>query len=129
MELRLFSTQLHTSTTVGGLIPVCLETSSEDVLQPPTTGGKKAFPAQAELSHLHQAQGLTEEVGEPGWLVVMDDGHAGSVESHQAEDDPVEDLGFHHVADGDAQESLLVPQVGGTIHPGTFEARVTRGVT
>lgn len=65
--------------------------------------------AHTALSHLHKAHGLTEEVGEPGWLVVMDNGHAGSVESHQAQDDPVEDLGFHHVANGDAQESLLVP--------------------
>lgn len=108
MELRLFPTQLHTSTTVMGLIPVCLGTSSEGVLQ--------HSPAYTKL---------TEEVGEPGWLVVMDDGHAGSVESHQAQDDPVEDLGFDHVADGDAQEPLLVPQVGGTVHPGTFEARLT----
>lgn len=109
MELRLFPTQLHTSMTVVGLIPMCLEARSEGVLQPPATRDKKTFPAQAELSHLHQAQGLTEEVGEPGWLVVMDDGHAGSVESHQAQYDPVEDLGFHHVANGDAQEPLLVP--------------------
>lgn len=65
--------------------------------------------AHTVLSHLHKAQRLTEEVGEPGWLVVMDDGHTGSVESHQAQDNPVEDLGFHHVANGDAQESLLVP--------------------
>lgn len=40
---------------------------------------------------------------------MMDDGHTGSVESHQAQDDPVEDLGFHHVANRDAQQSLLVP--------------------
>mgnify|MGYP001855839525 CR=1 FL=1 len=52
---------------------------------------------------LHQTQGLTEEVGEPGWLVVMDDGHTGSVKSHQAQDNPVEDLGFHHVTNRNAQ--------------------------
>lgn len=85
-----------------------LERSTEGVLQPPATRDK-VFPAQAEFPHLHQGQGLTEEVGEPGWLVVMDDGHTGSVESHQAQDNPVEDLGFDHVANGDAQEPLLVP--------------------
>lgn len=70
---------------------------------------QEALPAHAVLSHLHKVQELTEEMCEPGWLVVMDNGHTGSVESHQAQDDPVEDLGFHHVANGDAQESLLVP--------------------
>lgn len=63
---------------------------------------QEVLPAHKVLSYLHVAQGLTEEVGEPGWLVVMDNGHAGSVESHQAQDDPVENLGFHHVANGDA---------------------------
>lgn len=58
----------------------------------------------------------------------MHDGHAGGVEGYQAQDDPVEDLGFHHVADGDAQEALLVPQVGGTVHPGAFQARAAQGV-
>lgn len=70
---------------------------------------QEVLSAHAVLSHLHKAHRLTEEVGEPGWLVVMDNGNTGSIESHQAQDDPVEDLGFHHVANRDAQESLLVP--------------------
>lgn len=42
---------------------------------------------------------LTEEMGEPLGLVVMDDGHTGGVESHEAQHDPIKHLGFHHVAD------------------------------
>ena len=59
---------------------------------------------------------LTEEVGEPLGLVVMDDGHTGSVESHKAQHDPVKHLGLNHVADRDTQKSLLVPEIGGPIH-------------
>lgn len=59
---------------------------------------------------------LTEEVGEPRRLVVMDNGHTGSVESHHAQDGPIEHLGFHHMANGDAQKPLLVPEIGGAIH-------------
>lgn len=36
---------------------------------------------------------LTEEVGEPLGLVVVDDGHTGGVESHKAQHDPVKHLG------------------------------------
>jgi len=32
---------------------------------------------------------IVEEMGEPLGLVVMDDGHAGSVESHKAQHNPV----------------------------------------
>lgn len=59
---------------------------------------------------------LTEEVGEPLGLVVMDDGHAGGVEGHKAQHDPVKHLGLHHVADRDAQKPFLVPEIGGPVH-------------
>lgn len=65
---------------------------------------------------------LTEEVGEPLGLVVMDDGHAGGVEGHQAQHNPVKHLGFHHVADRDAQKPFLVPEIGGPVHLCTFDA-------
>lgn len=54
---------------------------------------------------------LTEEVCEPKRLVMMDNGHAGSVECHYAQDKPIEHLGFHHVTNRDAQEPFLVPEV------------------
>lgn len=65
---------------------------------------------------------LTEEVGEPLGLVVVDDGHTGGVESHQAQHDPVEHLGLNHVADRDPQKSLLVPEIGGPVHLGALDA-------
>lgn len=61
-------------------------------------------------------------MGEPLGLVVMDDGHTGGVESHEAQHDPVKHLGFHHVADRDAQKPLLVPEIGGPIHLRAFDA-------
>lgn len=72
---------------------------------------------------------LTEEVGKPWRLVVMDNGHAGSVESHQAQDDPIKHLGFHHVANGDAQKSLFVPEIGGAIHFSALDAATSQGGT
>ena len=65
---------------------------------------------------------LTEEMGEPLGLVVMDDGHTGSVESHKAQHNPVKHLGFDHVADRDAQKPFFVPEIGGPIHLCTFDA-------
>lgn len=65
---------------------------------------------------------LTEEMGEPLGLVVMDDGHTGGVESHEAQHDPIKHLGFHHVADRDAQKPFFVPEIGGPIHLCTFDA-------
>lgn len=67
-------------------------------------------------------QSLTEEVSEPWGLVVVDDGHTGGVESDQAQHDPVKHLGFNHVPDGDTQKPFLVPEVGGPVHLGTFDA-------
>lgn len=93
------------------------------------SGGTEALPGPAQpwLSHTctqraRRHGSLTEEVGEPLGLVVMDDGHAGGVESHEAQHNPVEHLGLHHVADGDAQKPLLVPEVGGPVHLGAFDA-------
>lgn len=65
---------------------------------------------------------LTEEVGEPLGLVVMDDGHTGGVESHKAQHNPIKHLGFNHVADRDTQKPLLVPEVGGPVHLCTLDA-------
>lgn len=54
---------------------------------------------------------LTEETGQPAGLVVMNDGHAQRVESHQAQHRPVERLRLHHAADGDTQETLLTAEI------------------
>lgn len=54
---------------------------------------------------------LTEETGQPRGLVVMNDGHAQRVESHQAQHRPVKRLGLHHTADGDTQETLLTAEI------------------
>lgn len=92
---------------------------------PGPTGGCQA--SQALLSDTHSCPNhlpsegasshpsLTEEVSEPLRLVVMDDGHTGSVERHQAQDNPVKHLGFHHVANRDAQKPFLVPEIGGPV--------------
>jgi hypothetical protein len=51
----------------------------------------------------------------------MDNGHAGSIESHKAQDDPVKHLGFDHVADRDAQKPFFMPEVGGPIYLRTLD--------
>lgn len=66
---------------------------------------------------------LTEETGEPPGLVVMNDGHAQRVESHQAQHRPVERLSLHHTADGDTQETLLTPEICRWTSSGTPDAR------
>lgn len=53
---------------------------------------------------------LTEEVGQPERLVVVNNGHAQRVESHQAQNCPVESVRLHHAADGDAEETLLAAE-------------------
>ena len=63
------------------------------------------------LNDVHPEQELTQEDGEPGRLVVVDDGHAHGVERHQAQHGPVEGVGLHHAADGDTQETLLPVEV------------------
>lgn len=55
-------------------------------------------------------------MSEPLWLVVMNDGHTGSIESHNTQDDPVEHLRLDHVSDRDAQKPFLVPEIGGSIY-------------
>lgn len=54
---------------------------------------------------------LTEGPREPVGLVVVDDGHAQRVESHQTQDDPVEALGLHHASDEEAGPLLLAAEV------------------
>ena len=53
---------------------------------------------------------LTEEVGQPERLVVVNNGHTQRVESHKAQHCPVERVCLHHTADGDAQETLLAAE-------------------
>lgn len=65
---------------------------------------------------------LTEEVSEPRGLVVVDDGHTGGVESHEAQHNPVKHLRFNHVTDRDTQKPFLVSEVGGPVHLCTFDA-------
>lgn len=55
-------------------------------------------------------------MSEPLGLVVMNNGHTGSIESHNTQDDPVKHLGFDHVADRDTQKPFLVPEIGGSIY-------------
>ena len=54
---------------------------------------------------------LTEEVGQPQGLVVVNDGDTQRVESHQAQHCPVESVCLHHTADGDAQQTLLAAKI------------------
>lgn len=65
---------------------------------------------------------LTEEVGQPERLVVMNNGHTERVERHEAEHRPVERVRLHHAADGDAQKSLLPSKIGSGTSPGTPDA-------
>lgn len=60
--------------------------------------------------------GLTEGLCEPHRLVIVDDGHAQSVQAHHAENDPVEALSFHHATDEEADPFLFAPEVGGAVH-------------
>lgn len=63
----------------------------------------------------------TEEDGEPVRLVVVHDGHADGVESHQTQHHQIEGVSLHHTADGDAQHALLAPQVSGRTTAATAE--------
>lgn len=99
---------------------------SVEVQNPGLTGGCQASrallsdtlscPNHLPIGGVSRHPSLTKEVSEPLWLVVMDDGHTGSVESHQAQDDPVKHLGFNHVANRNAQKPFLVPEIGGPVH-------------
>lgn len=59
---------------------------------------------------------LTEGPRKPLRLVIVDYGHAQSVEAHQTQNNPVEALGFHHAADEEPGPLLLTPEVGGAVH-------------
>ena len=50
-------------------------------------------------------------MGQPERLVVVNDGHTQRVESHQAQNGPVESVCLHHTADGDAKETLLTAEI------------------
>lgn len=43
---------------------------------------------------------------------MVNDGHTQRVEGHEAKHCPVERVCLHHAADGDAQETLLSPEIG-----------------
>lgn len=70
---------------------------------------------------------LTEETGQPRGLVVMNDGHAQRVESHQAQNRPVKRLRLHHTADRDPQETLLAAEIYRWTSLGTPDACSCRG--
>lgn len=55
---------------------------------------------------------LTLKHGEPLGLVVVDDGHTDGVQTHEAEDYPVEAVRLDHTTDGEAQHSLFTAKVG-----------------
>lgn len=55
---------------------------------------------------------LTEEVGEPLGLVVMNDSDTQRVEGYQTEHSPVEGLSFDHAADVETHPPLLFVKKG-----------------
>lgn len=61
-------------------------------------------------------EGLTEGLCEPHWLVIVDDGHAQSIQAHHAQNDPVEALSFHHATDEEADPFLFAAEVRGAVH-------------
>lgn len=65
---------------------------------------------------------LTEEVGEPLGLVVVDNGDAQCVEGYQTEHGPVEGLSFDHAADVETHSSLLLVKKSRVLQLGTFDA-------
>lgn len=65
---------------------------------------------------------LTEEVGEPLGLVVVDNGDAQRVEGYQTEHGPVEGLSFDHAADVETHSSLLFVEKSRILQLGTFDA-------
>lgn len=66
---------------------------------------------------------LTEGPCKPLGLVIVDYGHAHSIEAHQTQNDPVEALSFHHAADEEPGPLLLPAEIGGAVHlTATFHA-------
>ena len=79
-----------------------------------------------ELAGAGQAV-LTEEVGEPLGLVVVDDGNTQRVEGYQTEHSPVEGLSFDHAADVETHPPLLFVKKGRVLQLGTFNAGSGKG--
>lgn len=59
--------------------------------------------------------GLTEEVREELWLVVVHGSHTDGVEADQAEHRPIESLRLHNLADEESHPSLLLTVVGAVL--------------
>lgn len=70
---------------------------------------------------------LTEEVGEPLGLVVVNDSNAQRVEGYQTEHSPVEGLSFDHAADVETHPPLLFVKKGRVLQLGTFNAGSGKG--
>lgn len=69
---------------------------------------------------------LTEGLCEPNRLVIVDDGHAQSIQAHHAQNNPVEALSFHHATNEEPDPFLFTPEVGGAVHfTAAFYARST----
>lgn len=66
--------------------------------------GLDLFPNAAviPIHKQHRVPSLTKEVSKPRRLVMVNNGHTGSVEGHYAQDKPIEYLGFDHVTNRDA---------------------------
>lgn len=60
--------------------------------------------------------GLTEGLGEPLRLVIVDYSHTQSIQAHHTQNNPVEALSFHHAPDEESDPFLLPPEVGRTVH-------------
>lgn len=87
-----------------------------------------SLSTQGQISEAFPTR-LTEETGQPPGLVVMNDGHAQRVESHQAQHCPVECLRLHHAADRNAQETLLSSEICRWTSSGTPDAHSRHGDT
>lgn len=65
---------------------------------------------------------LTEEVGEPLGLVVVNNSNTQRVEGYQTEHSPVEGLSFDHAADVETHPPLLFVKKSRVFQLGTFNA-------
>lgn len=77
-----------------------------------------------------QGQGwvvLTEEVGEPLGLVVVNDSNTQRVEGYQTEHSPVEGLSFDHTADVETHPPFLFVKKCRVLQLGTFNAGSGKG--
>lgn len=70
---------------------------------------------------------LTEEVGEPLGLIVVNNSNTQRVESYQTEHSPVEGLSFDHTADVETHPPLLFVEKSRVLQLGTFNAGSGKG--